>query len=172
MKSLLKIDGFYYFITGGNDKNIEVRSAIQLILPKDSEWAIKQIDKSSENDYITIKNIKGLTEELVDNTFDCIINKLQNTIYKKSFLNIDKNIEQTTLKFNELNFEEKSKTLLMLVKAIRYSGTRQNLKHINLKSDYGRISGKTNNLNRYKEFKLVNQSITGLFENEVDLLKL
>lgn len=174
MRTLLKIDGYYYFITGGSDKTLELRSAIQLILPKKNEWAIKQIDKSSENDYLTIERIQYLTEELVDNTFDIIVNKFKTSVFKKSFLNLfqDDKVENMDSKFKSMDFKEKCKTLLMLVKAIRASGVRQDLKSIDLKSDYGRLSSKTNNIGKYQEFKIINQSITGLFENEVDLLKL
>lgn len=174
MRTLLKIDGSYYFITGGSDKKLELRSAIQLILPKKNEWAIKQIDKSSENDYLTIERIQDLTEELVDNTFDIIVNKFKTSVFKKSFLNLfqDDKVENIDSKFKSMDFKEKCKTLLMLVKAIRASGVRQDLNSIDLKSDYGRLSSKTNSIGKYQEFKLINQSITGLFENEVDLLKL
>ena len=174
MRTLLKIDGSYYFITGGSDKTLELRSAIQLILPKKNKWAIKQIDKSSENDYLTIERIQYLTEELVDNTFDIIVNKFKTSVFKKSFLNLfqDDKVENMDSKFKSMDFKEKCKTLLMLVKAIRASGVRQDLKSIDLKSDYGRLSSKTNNIGKYQEFKIINQSITGLFENEVDLLKL
>ncbi len=174
MSTLLKIDGSYYFITGGSDKTLELRSALQLILPKKNEWAIKQIDKSSENDYLTIERIQDLTEELVDNTFDIIVNKFKTSVFKNSFLNLfqDDKVENIDFKFKSMDFKEKCKTLLMLVKAIRASGVRQDLKSIDLKSDYGRLSSKTNNIGKYQEFKIINQSITGLFENEVDLLKL
>lgn len=174
MKSLLKVEGSYYFITGGSDKTLELRSALQLILPKKSEWAIKQIEKSSENEYKTIGNIKGLTEELVDNTFDCILMKFRETTFKNSFLNLfqGENYKKIEDKFKNMEFKEKCKTLLMLVNAVKAFGARQDLKLINLKADYGRMSSKSNKLNNYNEFKIVNQSITGLFENEVDLLKL
>lgn len=174
IKSLLKIDGSYYFITGGSDKTLELRSAIQLILPKKNEWAIKQIDKSSENEYKTIDKIKGLTEELINNTFDLILDKFQNSIYKNSFLNIfeNKDTESIESKFKELEYVEKCKILLMLVKAIKAYGVRQNLKSIDLNADYGRLSSKSNKIKSYNEFKLINQSITGLFENELDLMKL
>ena len=174
MRTLLKIDESYYFITGGSDKTLELRSALQLILPKKNEWAIKQIDKSSENDYLTIERIQDLTEELVDNTFDIIVNKFKTSVFKNSFLNLfqDDKVENIDFKFKSMDFKEKCKTLLMLVKAIRASGVRQDLKSIDLKSDYGRLSSKTNNIGKYQEFKIINQSITGLFENEVDLLKL
>lgn len=174
MKSLLKVEGSYYFITGGSDKTLELRSALQLILPKKNEWAIKQIEKSSENEYKTIGNIKGLTEELVDNTFDCILMKFRETTFKNSFLNLfqGENYKKIEDKFKNMEFKEKCKTLLMLVNAVKAFGARQDLKSINLKADYGRLSSKSNNINNYNEFKIVNQSITGLFENEVDLLKL
>lgn len=174
MRTLLKIDESYYFITGGSDKTLELRSALQLILPKKNEWAIKQIDKSSENDYLTIERIQDLTEELVDNTFDIIVNKFKTSVFKKSFLNLfqEDKVENIDSKFKSMHFKEKCKTLLMLVKAIRASGVRQDLNSIDLKSGYGRLSSKTNNIGKYQEFKLINQSITGLFENEVDLLKL
>lgn len=174
MKSLLKVEGSYYFITGGSDKTLELRSALQLILPKKSEWAIKQIEKSSENEYKTIGNIKELTEELVDNTFDSILMKFRETTFKNSFLNLfqGENYKKIEDKFKNMEFKEKCKTLLMLVNAVKAFGARQDLKSINLKADYGRMSSKSNNINNYNEFKIVNQSITGLFENEVDLLKL
>ena len=172
MKSLLKINGFYYFITGGTNKHIELSSAVQLILPKKSEWAIKQIDKSSLNQYRTLDRINGLTEQLVDNTFECIIDKLQASIYSNSFLEISKKVDSAKAKFEKLNYQEKCEVILKLVKAISSSGSRQDLKMINLSGTYGRISGKSNNINNYNEFKIINQSITGLFENEVDLINL
>lgn len=174
MKSLLKIEGSYYFITGGSDKTLELRSALQLILPKKSEWAIKQIEKSGGNEYKTIDKIKGLTEELIDTTFDSILMKFRETIFKNSFLNLFQGESNNIVeeKFKKMEFKEKCKTLLMIVNSTKAFGTRQDLRSINLKADYGRMSSKSNNINSYNEFKLINQSITGLFENEVDLLKL
>ena len=175
MKSLLKINGAYYYITGGRENNMELSNALQLILPNKYEWVIKQINKSCKN--LNIAKINGLTEELVNNTFDYLISKFKNTIYKNSYLNIynDENIVNIDSKFKEMEFNDKCNTLLSFIEAIKACGSRQNLKAIDLRASYGRISDKSNMINdtkKYQEFKLVNQSITGLFENEVDLIKL
>lgn len=100
------------------------------------------------------------------------IDKLQASIYSNSFLEISKKVDSAKAKFEKLNYQEKCEVILKLVKAISSSGSRQDLKMINLSGTYGRISGKSNNINNYNEFKIINQSITGLFENEVDLINL
>ena len=51
------------------------------------------------------------------------------------------------------------------------SGVNYDLPEIGLGTEVGRIRP-LNVISNYGEFKIINQSITGLFENEVDLLKL
>ena len=81
---------------------------------------------------------------------------------------IFKSVEKSILKFNHLDTIGKADNLLKFVTLMRPSGSAHALKMVGL---IERIR-KSNVISNFNEFKLINQSVTGLFENEEDLLKL
>ena len=174
MYSLVKIDGAYYYLVGGTDERIEVKNAMQLLLSKDSIKAVKILEKESKDQFANIKNYKDIDIKL-GRTFNEVVSKYTNSVFGKSMLisdkyrkDIFKSVEKSILKFNHLDTIGKADNLLKFVTLMRPSGSAHALKMVGL---IERIR-KSNVISNFNEFKLINQSVTGLFENEEDLLKL
>lgn len=174
MYSLVKIDGAYYYLVGGTDERIEVKNAMQLLLSKDSIKAVKILEKESKDQFANIKNYKDIDIKL-GRTFNEVVSKYTNSVFGKSMLisdkyrkDIFKSVEKSILEFNHLDTIGKADNLLKFVTLMRPSGSAHALKMVGL---IERIR-KSNVISNFNEFKLINQSVTGLFENEEDLLKL
>nr|WP_240404174.1 Cas9 endonuclease PAM-interacting domain-containing protein [Lactobacillus iners] len=174
MYSLVKIDGAYYYLVGGTDERIEVKNAMQLLLSKDSIKAVKILEKESKDQFANIKNYKDIDIKL-GRTFNEVISKYTNSVFGKSMLisdkyrkDIFKSVDKSILEFNSLNTIAKADNLLKFVTSMRPAGSVDALKMVGL---IERIR-KSNVISNFNEFKLINQSVTGLFENEEDLLKL
>ena len=174
INSLIKLDGFYYNIKGKTGNSLSVGGSVQLILKKNEQKLVKKMDKflAKKKDNKDIKvslmdNIKD--EELVD-LYQTLSYKLNNGIYSNKRNNQATNIAHSFDTFKGLPIEEKIGTLYQILLIFQSVNNGCDLKSLGLSAKTGVvfIPKKIN----YQEFKLINQSITGLFENEVDLLKL
>lgn len=175
LNSFVKIDGFYYHLTGRTQGRIMMTPAIQLRLKDNFVKYIKLLEKFSlrkkNNAKAKIVVADNISVEKNLSLYDELIKKLDYSIYKFRNNNQAENLKKWRAKFEELSIEEQSYILLQVLLLFQNNNNGANL----LLLGGGNSSGtckKTNNLSNYNEFKLINQSITGLFENEVDLLKL
>ena len=97
------------------------------------------------------------------------MDKLNSNIYKQSANNkysifVDDN---TKNKFNKLNTEEQIKILLNILNMLTNKISTYDFKALGFGLGRRKIGF---NIADVKEFKLINQSITGLFENRIDIL--
>lgn len=182
INSLIKVDGFYYNITGKTNDYYLIAPVVQLILNKHDQKTIRKIDKfidrkaKDKDSKITIlDNTK--TQDLID-LYDHLLQKLRNSIFANRIKNLSEVVEAGRDLFINLDIEDKAfvvKEMLLLFQSINNGVDLSLIGNINKKTKKPiKASGKTllsKKLN-YKEVKLINQSITGLFENEIDLLKL
>lgn len=171
------VDGYKYTINGKADaKRLSVSPFIQLIL----DWNYIKYIKNLLN----FKNKKSKNKEiLIDGTFDKIsieeniklynvlVNKMNSTIFQYRKNNQKEMIASSLIKFSELSIEDQVVQLLEIIKIL----TSQNDT-----ADLSLLGGSKNackvlinrDLNSYKQFVLINQSPTGLFEEKIDLLTL
>lgn len=182
INSLIKVDGFYYNITGKTNDYYLIAPAVQLILNKTDQKTIRKIDKfidrkakDKDSKITKLDNIK--TEDLID-LYDHLLEKLKNSIFSNRIKNLSEVVEAGRDLFMNLSIEDKAfvvREMLLLFQSINNGVDLSLIGNINKKTKKPiKASGKTllsKKLN-YKEVKLINQSITGLFENEIDLLKL
>ena len=108
-------------------------------------------------------------KDLID-LYQKLSDKLNNGIYSYKRNNQAKNVMDSLDKFVGLSIEDKIEVLSQLILIFQGVNNGCNLKLIGLSARTG-VVFIPKRLN-YSEFKLINQSITGLFENEIDLLKL
>lgn len=174
MNSLIKIDGAYYYLGGKTGEYLYVRNAMQLKL--DRKWIkyIHKIEKAnSKNNYDEVGNLKNkiITSENNQELFDLILSKFNTLPYSKCKTG---NLIDHLNKARENFIETDAKTqCIILEKMIRNISKSE-------KVDLSSIGGKPNvgivlittKISNYKEFKLISQSSSGLFENEKDLLKI
>lgn len=164
-QSLLKIDGYYAYLSGRSENRLLLRNAVNLCLSIEWQGYIKKIEKyyssGKMDDLITAdENIK-LYAELLDKFVNGVFKQRQNPVGGKLQTGFDK--------FKKLDKEEQCKVLVAIMSMTMIGGSETNLSLIGEGSNTGlmRINKKITGI---KEIMLINQSITGLFENKIDLL--
>ena len=171
MSSLLKINGAYYYLGGKTDNNFYIKNAMQFKL--DGKWIkyISKIEKANRiKDYSEVDKFKKniITKEKNQKLYNLIINKLGNLPYSKSKKSeIVKPLEDSFNFFCESGISIQCDIIEKILLNINKS------KSLNIKiteaTGIMRINSKIDN---NTEFKLISQSVTGLFESETDLLKI
>lgn len=174
INSLIKVDGFYYNIKGKTGDSLSIAGSVQLILNNYEQKLIKKMDKFLEkkklNKEIKVTFMDNIKEKDLIDLYQKLSDKLNNGIYSYKRNNQAKNVMDSLDKFVGLSIEDKIEVLSQLILIFQGVNNGCNLKLIGLSARTG-VVFIPKRLN-YSEFKLINQSITGLFENEIDLLKL
>lgn len=166
-QSLIRIDGYLYRLSGKADANrLLLRNEISLCL--NSKWMnyIHFIEKYNKN-----KNLSEHISEQLNNELYCILlDKHKNEIYSRRFNAAGPILENGTKIFNQLSVEEQCEVLLEILKLSAIGVIRSDLSQIGGKTNTGllRCSKIINNAN---EFLVIEQSVTGIYEKRIDLLK-
>lgn len=165
IQSLVKKDGYYMYISGKTKNQIVVKNAISLNI--DAKWNkyIKKIDAYYStkrlDDVINREDNIALYDILRDKHIDSIFSKRPNAVGEK--------LSSGREKFVNLNIEEQCIVLREIFNLSVIGNTSADFQLIGQGASVGtlKISKKISNA---KEMKLINQSITGIYETEVDLL--
>lgn len=174
INSLIKLDGFLYNIKGKTGDSLSLAGSVQLIVNKEEQKLIKKMDKflakKKDNKDIKVTSFDNIKEDELIKLYKNLSDKLKKGIYSNKRNNQAKSISEALDKFKQTSIEEKIDVLNQIILLFQSYNNGCNLKSIGLSARTG-VVFIPKRIN-YKECKLVNQSITGLFENEVDLLKL
>lgn len=169
--SLIKYNGFYYYLAGKTGNRIVLISAVQLCLPMDTMLYIKKIEKACSTGIFEEKDKNGkqvLSKQQNEFVYEFIIQKYQQSIFKKKVGAIGDTIIEKREKFAEISLEEQCKVLMQIFLNFQ-SGIGVELKII----EGGKKSGVTylnKKVMNVQELKLIDQSVTGVFSREIDLL--
>lgn len=169
--SLIKYNGFYYYLAGKTGDRIILISAVQLCLPMDTMLYIKKIEKACSTGNFEEKDKNGkqvLSKQQNEFVYELIIQKYQQSIFKKKVGAIGDTIIEKREKFAEISLEEQCKVLMQIFLNFQ-SGIGVELKII----EGGKKSGVTylnKKVMNVQELKLIDQSVTGVFSREIDLL--
>ena len=174
--SIFKINGCYYTLRGRTGGDIVYNLNVQLKLKQDKTNYMKYIVKFNETG-INRKDKNDnflITEELNKLLFEEIVNKITNTIF---YYRNSKGKENSILKildkdkFNDLDLKNQCSSI---VKILGYFSNSRDLFDL---SDFGGASQSgtikfSKNIENIEEIKLISKSITGIYEDEIDLKKL
>lgn len=165
-KSLIKVNGFPLYISSKTDNRYKVTNACNLILNNYWNRYIHLIDKYN----LSKKVPEGITTEENIKLYDELLDKHKNGIFSKRPNPVYFTLEQGKCKFIELDITRQLYILTQILNlSLICSSAGADLGEIgdDSKSKVTRISKV---ISGYTEFKLINQSVTGLYEKEVDLL--
>lgn len=168
INTVIDVNGFRYYVTGSKPDEIHIKSATQLLLEEEITMLIGKIVKFCNSNYLR-KNSKYITEENTLKVYEYLIKKLDSSYYrnKRFSKNVCKLKEQTTKdNFKKLSLEEQCSVLLEILN-ILVDANEYNLNKLGFSMNKSTIS---TNITTNESFKVINQSITGLFENEIDIL--
>ncbi len=168
--SLLIANGFPMRIRGESSPNIILKGNLQLRISVDKQECIRKIEKAIEKHTKNIDDIHdGIkNEELID-LYDEYIKKLQVGVYSNRPANMKDVLSNGRETFINLSIEDKCYLLDEILTMLRCDiKTNSNLELIEYKTNAGDIKKNTNVLCK-NSLVLVNQSVTGLYENRVNL---
>jgi CRISPR-associated endonuclease Csn1 len=166
-QSLIKVDGFPLYITGKSENRFVVRNACNLVLGAQWNQYIHAIEKSNLSGRIS----ENITVEDNVRLYDELMKKHTEDIYAKRPNSVGEILNKGRAKFVDLDVAKQVYTLTQILNLSLICNSA--LADLNLiggstKTGVARIS---KSVSGYKEFKLINCSVTGMFEKEVDLLK-
>ena len=167
IQSLIKKDGFFVHISGKTGNQIILRNAVNLCLKEEYVKYIKKLEKYKE----TMEIPEEITGENNKILYGLLSDKFSSGIYVKRPNPIGKKLKDRQETFEKLTIENQCRVLLELLKltSIGSSSLGADLSLIKEATHCGgmlmskKIGGAT-------ELLIVNQSVTGIYENRIDLL--
>ncbi len=167
------LDGFRMIISGKSGASVTYRCGEQLILNVEHEKYCKKMIKFLENySKRDVNDFDKLSAEENIELFDVLTNKLLQTIYNVKFGNVGIKMNASRQKFIELSVAEQCFVLSNVINILHCNAMSGDLTLIDEAKKSGIITTnlKVSETKGIKSFKLINQSITGLFETETELL--
>ncbi|MDY0237153.1 MAG: Cas9 endonuclease PAM-interacting domain-containing protein, partial [Gudongella sp.] len=175
MNSTFEIDGFRLHITGRTNNRIQYTCAEQLILDYDSYDYCKNIynhtTKSKESRKTLPAEDYGITAEKSILLYDALTEKFRGKKYSAFLGRQSESLASRRDAFLQLTPEEQSEVLNEILHAFQCNPATMNLKKIGGPGNTGMI-WPSNDLSKFGSVKLVNQSPSGLFESQKDLMKI
>lgn len=177
--ALVSIDGFKMHISSksGGGSQIVYKPAMQLILDSAQEMYAKKI-ANYLNKCIELKKEKPITKfdgiTLEDNVllYNVLCNKVTNTLLNIKFSNLANALNAKKEIFKKLSLKEQCEVLMQILNILHANVRSGDLSLLAESKQSGIIttSSKIAPTKNVKSFKIINQSITGLFEKEIELL--
>ncbi len=173
--SLLKVNGFPVHLTGRSGSSLKAIGALQLSVPEKLYEHIRIVEKYHEkiqkdkNLYVNETIQKNLLELNIQ-LYDFLLEKLNSSIYTNRPTNPIGTLFSSRNTFISLDLFDQISVLYQFVK-IMNNGESASMSLINCSSRLAMIRF-SNKATLKNQISLVNQSITGIFEQEIDLNEL
>lgn len=173
--ALLDYDGFRLNLSGRTGNYITCKNSNQLVLAPEAVSYVKAIGKYLERSKTAAGELAAAPADKITNhdneaLYAMLIEKLTNGLYQKKYDGVARKLSQNKEVFQNLSLLGQCTMLLEMVKLFSSGNTSgANLKLIG-EGDKTGILGISKNLPNQGRITLVNQSVTGVFEQEVDLL--
>ena len=174
-KSLVKINDYMMSVTGISGNSVTANPAVQLVLGQDKEAYLKKVFKvaskySLNKDYISTK-WDNVTVEKNIMIYDVLVEKHRTVAYSNRPATQIKVLEVGRAKFEQLSLAEQCAVLAQVVQLFTCNPNLADITLIKGSKSAGRVRF-NKVISNAKSAVLYNQSITGLFEQKIDLLKL
>lgn len=174
--TLISVDGFRMHISSKNgEASLVCKPALQLILNYDLEAYVKKISNylSKCKELNKIKEVTewdGISAEENIELYNAIIDKLNNTIYNVKFAKLGRELAENITAFEELAIYEQCNVIMQVLNILHANVVKGDLSLIGQSKQSGTLTISNKIQPKVKEFVLINQSVTGLFEQKINLL--
>lgn len=173
--TLFKVDGFKMWLSGRTGNQLTFKGANQLILSHQEaeilKGVVKYVNRKNENKDAKLSERDGMTEEKLLQLYDTFLDKLSNTVYSIRLSAQIKTLTDHKEQFISLSKEKQCIVLYEILHMFRCQSNTADLKLIGGPASAGSIK-MNNNITACKQISIIYQSSTGIFEKEVDLMKL
>lgn len=173
------LNGFPMNLTANKGIQIGMYVAAQLVVDKEDEGYLKKVSKYLERNKnrkdkktnLSVSQYDSLKKEDNIRIYDMLLKKLEHTIYSKRPANCSKVLKVGRNKFIDCTVEEECIVLGEILHLFQCKPLTANLTLIGGKSNAGDVKS-SKIISNYKSAKLVYQSVTGLYQQEINLLKI
>ena len=176
INSLVSLDGFRMHVSGRTGSQIIYKNANQLaIAPEEMEY-IKRIAKYLERcrnarTDLPLTAFDAIDEETNKSMYMLLLNKIGTVRYSKKYATAGKTIAEQQDKFCTLSVSDQCRILIQILNLFNTTAASADLKILCGKAGIGILLTSKNLINYLgSEFKIIHQSITGVFEQEIDLM--
>lgn len=169
--SLIKYNGFYYYLAGKTGNRIVILSAVQLCLSAEQIIYAKKIEKACVSGDFEEKDKHGkmvISKEKNQKMYDLFIQKYKDSIFSKKNGSIGSTIMNGRTVFIKISVENQCKVLQQVFLNFQ-SGIGVDLTTIGGSNRSG-ITCLNKKVSNVEELKLIDQSVTGIFSSEMNLL--
>lgn len=166
--ALISVDGFPMRIRGAEEKNLSLKSNLQLISERES--IIRNIEKflGKNSQFDVDEKRDGLTAESLTCLYDEFTEKLSGA-YQKRPANQGQLLAKNREKFLTLTLREQAVVLNQILSMLRCDiASTADLSLIGGSKMAGKLTVNKNTIGK-STLILINQSVTGLFENRIEL---
>lgn len=171
MNSLIKVNGYYMNLTGRTGNRLRVMNAVQLILSQDYSDYIRLIQKDIDVKDVERLKYDSITAERNIKLYDEYTDKFKTSIYRFKPNAIGDELLEGRDAFVKLTEDKQIYVLNQILTLFVRLNNGADLTLINGSKSSG-VSLISSELTKQSSVVLVNQSVTGLFEKEIDLLKI
>ena len=169
----LSFDGFRMHLSKKTGNQLGYKSGVQLVLSYEQEKYVRNITKYlSQNQNRLLNKYDGISVEENVALFDALMDKMSNSVLSLRFGAMGAKIADKREVFCALTPEEQCVVLAEVLKILHANMMCGDLTNIQLAKGAGALytNMKISEIKGVTSVKLIHQSITGLFEQQVELL--
>lgn len=171
--TLFNVDGFKMWLSGRTGNRLIFKGANQLLLAERESVILKRVlkyvQRVKENKNLKLTVWDGLTENDLLELYELFIDKIKNSIYGIRLGAQEKTLVDKKRVFLALSMEDKCVVLSEILHLFQCQSGAANLKLIGGPSSAG-ILVMNAEITKCKSISIANQSPTGIYEQEIDLL--
>lgn len=178
INALLSMDGYQMHISGRTGDRIILKNANQLVIApvwqQYIKWVAKYLQRCSQaGRELELTRFDGISGEENVQLYDVLLSKLENPRYAVKYETAANTFREQRKKFTTLSEADQCRVLLQMLNLFANNAASADLKLLNGKAGIG-IVLTSKNLRNYEghTFLLHHQSVTGFYEQTVDLLNL
>ena len=173
-KTELVLDGYKYVIAGSSDNMMYLNGMIQINMDTDTIEYMHKIEKAKEKgDYTEVDKYGDKIITIKKNLYilDKLIEKMESNTFKNKKNILTKIIKNGRGKFEELEIPKQVTIILDIINNMYGIKPDIDLRAIGGKAEGGKCRA-SRKIDKYAEVRLITKSCTGLFERQIDLLKI
>lgn len=176
INSLVSLNGFRMHVSGRTGTRIIFKNANQLVLSPDDAAYIKQIAKymsrcMEARAELMLTAYDGITPQKNRSMYQLLVAKLETSRYDVKYATARNTLREYGDRFEKLSLYEQCSILMQVLNLFKTTAASADLKLLCGKAGIGiLLVSKNIDQSAGYQMKLIHQSVTGFFEQEIDLL--
>lgn len=173
--ALVELDGKRLLISGRTGNRLLLKHTYQLSIGYEWEVYIKNLKKyadrcAARKEELPISERDGISHEKNKELYELFLQKCDAAVYAAFFKNMKEDMEENCDKFAAMASLDQVRQLLEILKAFKCDAQAPDFTKLCGKGKVGQIL-QNNNISKLNNASIINQSVTGLYEIEADMLK-